>query len=326
MPLLRLAFFGDIVGSAGRAAFAAALPAARRDLRADIVVANAENARHGRGLHKPSYNELLNAPAGGPDALTLGDHALDDPTIKEVIADPASRLCRPWVFDGFDDGVHRRFIVAPVSQRSPLAGQQLPPVVVVTVIARVFMPRPGPDPFEQVDDAAAVIARAHPDALIVVEVHAEATSEKVAVAHHCALNHGGRIVAVVGTHTHVQTNDARLLVRDDSNPGQQRGDDAGAGVAVAWRAAGERGVSALEAAGGRGGIIAALSDLGMCGSAASVIGFNADESIARLRTERGQFHPAEPHPIACGALITIDTDARGAADIEPFAIAPSRSA
>jgi len=318
MPLLRLAFMGDIVGKAGRAAFAHALPLLRRDHRADVVIVNAENAKHGRGLHPATYNELVNTSGGGPDAVTLGDHALDDPTILPLLADPQTRLCRPWRLEGFDDSKHRRFIAAKPGPRSPLAGRQLPPIVVVTIVGRVFMPKPGGDPFEQTDEALAAIEAAHPGALVVVEAHAEATSEKAGLAHYCAIEHPGRVVAVVGTHTHCQTNDARLIAAPPAPGGAAASRGSSTPPAcIAWRAAGE---SQPAAAGIDAKPLAAISDLGMCGGSAGVIGFNAGQSISRLRTLTGQFHPEEHHPIACGALIDIDTDRRAAAAIQPIAI------
>jgi calcineurin-like phosphoesterase len=308
MPVVRVAFLGDIVGKAGRDAFAHALPLLRRDHRADIVIANAENAKHGRGLHEPTYNELINTPAGGPDALTLGDHALDDPGVLCILTQPDSKLCRPWRLDGFDDAKHRRFLFVSPSPRSPLAGKSLPPIAVVTIVCRVFMPKPGGDPFEQAEDAIAAITAQRNDALIIVEAHAEATSEKAALACWCAQHHPGRVVAVVGTHTHCQTNDARLIA------GSRDG-----AIRVAWRAAGE---TAIDSGPHDAQPLAAMSDLGMTGAAAGVIGFNAHQSISRLRTLTGQFHPETAHPVACGALIDIDTDRRAATAIAPIAISP----
>ncbi len=288
MTTLRVAFLGDIVGKAGRRAFAHALPILRQQHAADIIIANAENVRHGRGLHDAGYRELMNAPAGGPDALTLGDHALDDTSVLPILADPAARLARPWHMDGFND-THKRFTLAPISQRSPLAGRasKLPPIAVVTVLCRVFMTRDVPDPFQQTDDAVAHITRHHNDALIILETHGEATSEKNALAHHAATTHPNRIIAVLGTHTHVPTNDARIIGPDGATA------DAGT---------------------------AALTDLGMCGATNGVIGFNPTESTARLRTGRGQFHPLEGPALATGALIDINTTSRAATRITPIKI------
>jgi calcineurin-like phosphoesterase len=89
--------------------------------------------------------------------------------------------------------------------------ERFPPLFVVTVLGRLFMPLPANDPFEAVDREVELIASAEARALVMVEIHAEATSEKIAMAWHCAGRWAGRVVAVIGTHTHVQTNDARIV-------------------------------------------------------------------------------------------------------------------
>jgi calcineurin-like phosphoesterase len=304
MPTIRAAFIGDIVGKAGRNALAHALPILRRDHHADTVIANAENARHGRGPNPATYNDLVNTPAGGPDALTLGDHALDDPTIKQTLADPASIIARPWRMPGFT-AEHRDHAVARISKRSPLAGKQLPPLIVVTVLGRAFMtvqnPPEFPHPFALADDAVDTLARKHPDALFIIEVHAEATSEKSATAHHCAMHHQRRVVAVVGTHTHCQTNDPRIIPFHDH-------DDAQHALATPSKPP-------------RAGV-AAISDLGCTAPELSVIGFNPAQSIERLKNQQGQIHPAESPATTRAAIIDIDTDQRAATAITAVNIPP----
>ena len=306
MPTIRAAFIGDIVGKPGRQALARDLPKLRRELRADTVIVNCENARHGRGPNPATYNELLNTPAGGPDALTMGDHALDDPTIKTTLANPDTIISRPWNMPGFT-AEHRPYTIARISKRSPLAATALPPIAVVTILGRAFMAvEPDPKhhhPFEAADDAINTIARKLPDALFIIEVHAEATSEKAAMAHHCAINHQRRVVAVVGTHTHCQTNDPRLIPLHDPE-GDPDPTELLASLANQTHG------------------IAAISDLGCTAPEFSVIGFNPRQSIERLKNQRGQIHPATAEATTRGALITIDTEARAATSIQTINLPP----
>lgn len=295
LPLITIAFMGDIVGAPGRAAAAHAIPILRRDHYADIIIFNAENARHGRGLHPEGYNELINTPAGGPDALTLGDHALDDHRVKDILTQPNAILSRPANHTGFDDS-HPNYIQAPISKRSPNYGK-LPAamggVFVVTVLGRVFMPHDHPDPFQALDDTIASITAKHPNALIITEIHCEATSEKAAIAHHCAANHPRTVIAVVGTHTHVQTNDPTLIPHAKRSP-----DDP---TEQPTR-------------------LAFLTDLGMTGSQSGILGFNTEHCIHKVRYQQGKLDIAQGNPQSHGALITINPNTRSAIKIKPIQI------
>jgi hypothetical protein len=276
VPRLRIAYLGDIVGRPGREAFAAAAPRLRTERRADVIVVNAENARHGRGLHPDGYAELRRA---GADAITLGDHAMDDERIATHLAASAEPICLPinWRRAGVKvpEGA-ARWVRLPVRGGGAAAGGGGPPVVVLSVLGRVFMPLEVDDPFDAVDAAVRTIMAEHADALVIVEIHCEATSEKAAMAWHCLRTWPRRVVAVVGTHTHVQTADARQLT-----------DETGA-------------------------VVAAMTDLGMCGAHEGVIGFDAQKAIVRVREQRGQMTLAEGGRAACGAMIVLDTDAREA--------------
>lgn len=309
MTTVRAAFIGDIVGKPGRRALAHALPILRQHHHADTVIVNAENARHGRGPNPATYNELTNTPAGGPDALTLGDHALDDPSIRTVLAQPDTIIARPWNLPGFED-THRPFAIARISKRSPLAGKQLPPIAVVTILGRAFMDygqHPAdPDPFTHADHAIQHIQSKLNDPLIIVEIHAEATSEKAAMAHHCATHHHRTVVAVVGTHTHCQTNDARIIPPPP-----------------AYDPRANTSTSASTEAEQREGGVAAMSDLGCTAPELSVIGFNPEQSISRLQHGAGQIHPEDAPATTRGALITIDTQRRVATHIHPINIPPT---
>ena len=191
---MRLLFLGDIVGRSGRDAVVAALPALRRDLSLDLVVVNAENASHGFGLSPDMARALF---AAGADVLTLGNHAWDR---KEIIAyiEEEPRLLRPLNYVPGTPG--RGATVVPVA-----GGRR---VLVVQVMGRLFM-EPLDDPFRavQAELARQTLGAQGSVQAVVVDIHAEATSEKQAMAH----SFDGRASLVIGTHTHVPTADARVL-------------------------------------------------------------------------------------------------------------------
>jgi len=191
---VRLLFLGDIVGRSGRDAVVAALPALRRDLSLDLVVVNAENASHGFGLSPEMARALF---AAGADVLTLGNHAWDR---KESIAyiEEEPRLLRPL---NYVPGTPGRG--APVV---PVAGGRR--VLVVQVMGRLFM-EPLDDPFRAVQ-AEVQKHRLGAGGTIqasVIDVHAEASSEKAAFGH----SFDGLVSLVVGTHTHTPTADHQIL-------------------------------------------------------------------------------------------------------------------
>lgn len=289
MPTFTTAFFGDVVGASGQSAFAAGVKRLREAQRADVVVVNGENHKAGSGLTPEGYKELRRA---GADAITLGDHCFKDRRIVEVLDDPTKPAARPmnlsWrtMGKGFTlltpestaSGAHEP---NQSPRRALPAGS--PPLVIVTVLGRLFMPMPANDPFEAVDRLCERLEAEHPDALVIVEVHAEATSEKIAMAWHCHERHPGRVVAVVGTHTHVQTADARII--------DQR--------------------------------LAAITDLGMCGGHRGVIGRKVEPVLEGMTRQNPlKYDVADEEPLACGVLIRLDTDQRRAVAIEAFRLAP----
>lgn len=191
---MRLAFFGDVVGRAGRDGLATFLPGLKRQLRLDFVVVNAENAAAGFGITEATANELFDA---GADCLTLGNHSWDQKEALTYIV-RERRLIRPLNYP-------------PLSQ-APGRGAQLfdtpdgRRVLVVNLLGRVYMD-PLDDPFAAVDrELEAAPLGAVADAVI-IDIHAEVTSEKMAMGHFC----DGRASLVVGTHTHVPTADAQIL-------------------------------------------------------------------------------------------------------------------
>ncbi len=190
---MRILFLGDVMGRSGRSAVAERLPGLRRDWGLDFVVVNGENATSGMGLSPEHAAGLFKA---GADCVTLGDHAFDQKTMIGHI-DSEPRLIRAINFSKVSPGLgHRVFALAD--------GRK---VLVAQIMGQVFMKRPFDDPFSAIEP----VLRAHPLGgsvqAAVIDVHAEVTSEKMALGHWC----DGRVSLVVGTHTHVPTGDAMIL-------------------------------------------------------------------------------------------------------------------
>jgi hypothetical protein len=188
-------YLGDVVGRAGRDAVVARLPDLRARLRLDFVVVNAENAAGGFGLTARIAEDLL---AAGADCLTLGDHAFDQ---KEMLGhvDREPRVLRPLNIARTAPGAGLRVFDAPRGRK----------VAVAVALGRVFMKQPYDDPFSALDAALRAAPLGGGVDAVVVEIHAEATSEKMAVGHWL----DGRASLVVGAHTHVPTADAVILAK-----------------------------------------------------------------------------------------------------------------
>ncbi len=186
----RILLIGDIVGRPGRRAVQALVPVMKDSWQLDLVVANAENAASGSGITPRLFRELS---AAGVELMTLGDHAWKRKDTLEVLQ-KEERLLRPLNYpeEAFGTGVTVFEAAGGV------------PVGLVTVLGRVFMP-PVACPFKRVDEALESFS---PEVGIrLVEIHAEATSEKIALGWHL----DGRVTCVFGTHTHVPTADERIL-------------------------------------------------------------------------------------------------------------------
>jgi metallophosphoesterase (TIGR00282 family) len=247
---MRLLFLGDVVGRSGRAAVTDRLPKLRADWRLDFVVVNGENATSGAGLSALHARALLDA---GADVVTLGDHAFDQTDMLQFV-ESEPRVLRPLNFAKAAPGAGARVFTAPGGRK----------VLVAQVLGQVFMKRPFDDPFSAID----TVLRAHPRGGLVqaalVDIHCEATSEKMAMGHWC----DGRASVVVGTHTHVPTADAMILVR---------------GTAY-------------------------QTDAGMCGDYNSVIGMDKDEPMRRFITGmgKGRFQAAEGEATLSGLYVETD--------------------
>ena len=185
---MKILMIGDVVGNPGRRMLERTLPRLRAELDLGAVVVNAENATAGAGLNAAHAKEIF---AAGADAITLGDHTWNQ---KEFIGqiDAIDRLVRPANYAPGCPGKGWRLVTRPTFR-----------FALVNLVGRIFM-QPADCPFRAAD---AVLREIPKDVPVFVDFHAEATSEKVTLAHYL----DGRVTAVVGTHTHVQTSDARLL-------------------------------------------------------------------------------------------------------------------
>ncbi len=192
---MKILFLGDVVGRAGRQAVAERLPGLRADWRLDFVVVNGENATSGVGLSPEHAKGILEA---GADVVTLGDHAFDQKDMLRYI-ETEPRVIRPLNYSKAAPGVGARVFDAPGGRK----------ILIAQVLGQVFMKRPFDDPFSAID----TVLKSHPMggmvAASLVDIHCEATSEKMAMGHYC----DGRASIVVGTHTHVPTADATILPR-----------------------------------------------------------------------------------------------------------------
>ena len=187
---MKILFIGDIVGEPGRTAVQAILPRLRSEHALDFVIANGENSAGGNGITPPIAGELFSA---GVDVITSGDHLWDQKTVQDLLySEP--RFLRPL---NYPAGV-------PGRGANIFQVRNLPPVGVMNVQGRVFMP-PMENPFTTAE--AEVNRLREKTKIIFVDFHGEATSEKIAFGRFL----DGRISAVVGTHTHVQTADEQIF-------------------------------------------------------------------------------------------------------------------
>jgi metallophosphoesterase (TIGR00282 family) len=251
---MRILFLADVFGPAGRRAVEARLPGLREELGADLCIVNGENAADGSGLTAKLADKLL---AAGADVLTTGNHVWRRRDLYDVL-ERSPRVIRPANLGG-PDAPGRGLTVVEAACGTPVAVLNLQGALFLNV--RVH-------PFAIVDELVAEARTRTP--IVVVDFHAEATSEKVALARIL----DGRVTAVVGTHTHVQTSDARIL------PGGT----------------------------------AAITDAGMTGPHDSVIGVRAELAIERMRTGLPvRFQPAEGDVRIEGLVVDCNGDGRATA-------------
>ena len=244
---MKILFIGDIVGRPGREAVERLLPGLRKEFELDAVIANAENAAGGAGLNPRIADELF---ALDCQALTLGDHVWDKLDIVDYFTDHKN-LIRPANFPKDTPG--RGWCIVESASGKKIG--------VINLLGRVFMRYTINCPFRELKEIVEHIRKETP--IILVDMHAEATSEKVALGHFI----DGQVSAVVGTHTHVQTADEKILPK---------------GTAY-------------------------ITDLGMTGPHDSVIGQNKEAIIKRFITSMPtKFEVATEGVILSGVVIDID--------------------
>lgn len=234
--MIKILFFGDINGKSGRKAIAKVLPDLRKQYQPDLVMANAENLAHGKGVTLKTFSELFDL---GVEFFTSGNHVFDKPEVQAVFQKYPDKIIRPANFKGLlPDG-------------SPLPGKGYVlmqvgkvPVMVINLNGQAFMENQFD--YGKIENPFLVLNKileeaSEKAAVKILDFHAEATSEKRAMGFWA----DGRVSAVLGSHTHVPTNDAQIL-------------PLGTGY---------------------------LSDLGMVGAANSVIGVTKESALRRFKTE-----------------------------------------
>ncbi len=252
---MRILIVGDVVGRSGRAAFFSYTPKIKKEKEIDVVIVNGENAAHGRGLTPDTFRKLL---SGGADIVTSGNHIWDNKGVFEII-DQEPFLIRPA---NYPEGVPGHgFCIYPFRAKN---------IGVINLSGRTFMPAID-CPFSK---AAEIVKQIQKDCdIILIDFHAEATSEKVSMGYYL----DGKITAIWGTHTHVQTADERILPQ---------------GTAY-------------------------ITDLGMVGSKNSVLGIKSEIIIEKfLNGLPALFEIGEKPCIYCGIILEIDDKANKVTSIE----------
>lgn len=186
---MRILFVGDVMGSLGRQMISDYLPKLKQKYAPQMTIVNGENAASGRGITEKIYKKLLQ---DGADVVTMGNHTWDNRDIFNFI-DDAKKIIRPANFPEGTPGNGMVFVKVNTVE-----------LAVINLQARTFMV-PLDDPFAKIDELVAEARKRTP--LIFLDFHGETTSEKIAMSWYL----DGRVSAVIGTHTHVQTNDARIL-------------------------------------------------------------------------------------------------------------------
>ena len=184
------------MGKIGRRAVAKVLPVLKKKYKPDFIIANAENLAHGKGVTPETLQELIDA---GVHAFTSGNHIWDKPQVLDVLKEKKALLIRPANYPSGTPGAGWGMVTV---------GKQA--LALVNLQGRVFMHENIDDPFRKLDEVLAEITQQTKGKIpVLVDFHAEATSEKVALGWYA----DGRVAAVLGTHTQARTGDARLLLQ-----------------------------------------------------------------------------------------------------------------
>ena len=242
---MKILFFGDIYSKSGREIVKKYLPTLKKEYDIDLVVANGENSAHGKGMTKKIYDELMEC---GIDAFTMGNHFLKNNDITRWL-DCVNNIARPLNIDGMVEGCGSVVI-------NTCKGK----VRITNLIGRVFIKEfEALNPFECLDD----LLDNSEEVVHIVDFHAEANGEKKSLAYYF----DGRVSAVLGTHTHVQTADNRVL---------------------------EKGT-------------AYISDVGFCGAYESVLGIEVQDAIAFSKDYNFRKHtPCEGEGELNAVVIDVD--------------------
>lgn len=256
---MKILFIGDIFGKPGRKTVAKLLKPLREKHNLELVIANAENMRHGKGVSESNLNEMREA---GVDFFTSGNHIFKEKDIIGAIDNPKLGLLRPANYA--PDVPGRGYAIVETAM--------LKKVLVINLLGRLFMPHHADCPFRAMDNILEETKNEQLSAIF-VDFHAEASSEKIALAYYL----DGRVSAVVGTHTHVPTADARIL----------------------------EGGTAFQ------------TDAGFTGPLNSIIGLDKENIIKNFLTAMPVTHEVASGPtVFNGVIVEIDEDSKRAKAIE----------
>jgi metallophosphoesterase (TIGR00282 family) len=257
---MRILFLGDIVGEPGRKAVIGRVQSLKRELEVDFIIANGENSAAGRGITPKISIQLLRC---GIAVLTSGDHIWDQKEIVEYLP-TEPRLLRPI---NYEDGTPGQGSVVLETAKGKVA--------VLNGQGRTFMNPPLENPFTCLEVEAKRLRDEEGVKMIFVDFHAETTSESIAMGYHL----DGLVSAVVGTHTHVQTADEKILAKGTAH----------------------------------------LTDAGMCGPDVSVLGRNVESVVWRFKTGMPtRFPVAKGQVRLCGVVVDIDEETGKATSIERY--------
>lgn len=186
--MIKVLFFSDIVGRPGREAVKRFIKENKSNLKTDLIIANADNVASGRGPTVKTVDEMIDA---GVDILTCGDHVYDQKEAPLVLQD-SEKIIRPINYPKGNPGAG--FIIKKVKDTD---------VLIVNLLGRVWTAEGLDSPFSAMDE----LLKEHKEKVVIVDFHAEATSEKIALSYDLT----GKVSAVIGTHTHVMTADEKIL-------------------------------------------------------------------------------------------------------------------
>ena len=258
--MIRILFLGDIVGEPGRKAVIRRVPSLKAEKEIDFIIANGENSAAGRGITPKIAIDLLRS---GIAVITSGDHIWDQKEIVEYLPDEP-RLLRPMNYSANTPG-----------SGSVVLETKKGKVAVMNAQGRTFMNPPLENPFLHTEAEAKRLREEEGVNVIFLDFHAETTSESIAMGWHL----DGKVSAVVGTHTHVQTADEKIFPEGTAH----------------------------------------LTDAGMCGPDVSVLGRNVESIVWRFKTGMPtRFPVAKGQVRLCGAIIDIDENTGKAMKIERY--------